>query len=139
MDCPRCGQPQVTEPACPRCGVVFAKLAAARPRHAPSAAAPSEKTAKASGMGVALSALGLALALVAGLVGLRPWQKSQARPATRPAHAEAFPENPPPADLEEAPLPVASTPSMTMPMARVESARVGDADRENAEAVARRL
>jgi hypothetical protein len=28
MTCPKCGQTGVTEPSCPRCGVVFAKLKA---------------------------------------------------------------------------------------------------------------
>src|SRR5258708_4175036 len=45
MVCPRCGQTDVQEPACPRCGVVFAKLRPPRERAPvpePSPPAPPE-------------------------------------------------------------------------------------------------
>jgi tetratricopeptide (TPR) repeat protein len=45
--CPRCGQAEVSGPACPRCGVVLAKARQPRPRPAPAAV---EEAPRSSGM-----------------------------------------------------------------------------------------
>jgi tetratricopeptide (TPR) repeat protein len=65
--CPRCGHGDVSGPACPRCGVVFAKARAARPR--PAAAPVADEPPRSSAMHwlllLAAVAAGGALALLA--------------------------------------------------------------------------
>lgn len=80
MDCPRCGHAGVAEDSCPRCGVVFAKLAAVRPR-APTAATPPRVTRAFPWRGMLLSSAGLVALITAAL--LRP-TRSTPVPAVPP-------------------------------------------------------
>jgi len=70
MQCPRCGQAEVTEPACPRCGVIFAKIRAPRAQ-APRPTVSPEPARRRSLEGLWLS-LGIVLLVAAGyLLGTR--------------------------------------------------------------------
>jgi tetratricopeptide (TPR) repeat protein len=147
MDCPRCGQPGVTEPACPRCGVIVAKARAARATSISRPAVPpvpaySEPAAEVrEGPGVLVLVVGGALLLVAGAVGHRLWERTHRRPAVAAAAlgSEAVPVrttrgvDPP----EQGPPPsLLIVPPPAMAELRVE---VPDADRGRADALVRRL
>src|SRR5215470_1632104 len=89
-DCPRCGQPGVTEAACPRCGVIVAKarpratapgpaLPAARPSPIGLDAAPGPSESRGPGALTIVVAAGLMV--VAGAVGSRQWDRLHRAPA----------------------------------------------------------
>jgi hypothetical protein len=111
MDCPRCGQVDVTGAECPRCGVLVAKARSPRtPRASPS---PAVRRSAATGsrakavIGV-LAAWGALLALVAWFVA-RPPRAAHAPQAVAPAPVAAVPagddpvRDEPPADLRPVP------------------------------------
>src|SRR5262252_822296 len=82
MDCPRCGQPAVAEPICPRCGVIVAKARDRRavprePAPPPPAAAEEEAPSGMPAWSLLVMALGLGMT---GFVGLRDWQKAHRPP-----------------------------------------------------------
>src|SRR4051794_32880129 len=88
MDCPRCGFAGAEGPACPRCGVVFAKL---RPRAPiPPAEAPLDVRVDEPASGPSWTLLLLVFAL--GLsVGVIAWLRSAARSGPeRPASHAAL-------------------------------------------------
>jgi tetratricopeptide (TPR) repeat protein len=136
----------VTDPACPRCGVIVAKARAARPISAPPpAAGPSAMYAEApasvrEGPGPLVLVVGGALLLVAGAVGHRVWERAHRptastgaaggeRPPVRTAAGVTpLAEGPPPSLMIVPPPPIAEL--------RLE---VPDADRGRAEALVRRL
>src|SRR5437868_9645975 len=90
MDCPRCGQPGVTDAACPRCGVIVAK---ARPRAGAPASSAVRTTSTSghdrvwmeedvpSGASTLKIVLAAALFVVAGAVGSRQWDRLHRRAA----------------------------------------------------------
>ncbi len=135
MICPRCGPPEVDEPSCPRCGVVFAKLSSRARPPLPSVAAP-EAPAESQGGGQGwIVALLVALAM-AGTAGF--WLR-----APRPRHATATATLPIPAPpaATEAPLdapPPATTP-ITLPPLHVDTASIPPVDRQAATDLAARL
>src|SRR5919197_5613115 len=110
--CPRCAQPLAGEPACPRCGVIFAKLKDRTVRAAPElpAATPPETATELSpdtrvGLPWGL-VVGVAALLIAGAVGL-PRLRSPLKPAERsegPALASGL-EAPGQATAEDVPPP----------------------------------
>jgi len=147
MDCPRCGQPAVTDPTCPRCGVVVAKArarAAATPagpdRPAPSPAWEEESPAEGSPGRLKLI-VAAALLVVAGAIGSRQWDRLHRSPGAerrvvagdagaRPAgHAPALDAPPTFSAPIEVPLQNLSTSAIQVP----------DADRGRAEDLVRRL
>lgn len=129
MTCPRCGQSDVVEAACPRCGVVFAKLRD-RPTTRPAPAA--ERASPERGAGPGLLAAIVIVAALAGLVGV--WRLGRpARPAPpppRPAEetplAAALPTEapPPPAALPAAGVPVTLSPVDAGALSEVEQRTV---------------
>lgn len=138
MACPRCGFDGESAPgaACARCGVVFAKIGATRPRPTPivpRASAPGSGSGR-GGMWILLAAVGAIAAF-----GLYVWK----RPATPPiadagplqtlaaaARSEALP---PPPSLAPLAVPEAVEPITFQPEA------VPAADRAEAESIVRRL
>jgi tetratricopeptide (TPR) repeat protein len=82
MDCPRCGAKAVAQDACPRCGVVFAKLQAPRAR---PPARPAPQPPPAGGPSPLVTLLGLvALVLAAAVV----WRWSGSAAPGAPAAAQ---------------------------------------------------
>src|ERR1043166_37001 len=78
MDCPRCGQPAVADPICPRCGVIVAKARSGRPASPrPPVTAADEDPQRA---GMLVPTLTVAALLVAGVVCLRLWQRIHPSP-----------------------------------------------------------
>ncbi|MGH7534185.1 MAG: hypothetical protein ACREMG_01225, partial [Gemmatimonadales bacterium] len=100
MDCPRCGQTAVTEPACTRCGVIYAKLRPSRPRPAAVDPAPTDET-EARGRGILrwlleAAAVGLALGAAFWLFRNPPAPPRRPdRPPTPPAPSLPGPLLPP--------------------------------------------
>jgi tetratricopeptide (TPR) repeat protein len=147
MDCPRCGQPAVTEAACPRCGVIVAK---ARPRGtAAGAPAPArvtsgrpedparEPSGGPSGLTIVVAA---ALLVVAGAVASRQWDRlhrrrestaDPTRPLPQSGNAGRVPEGPPPSLSVPLEVPVQNL--------RLPTDQVPDADRGRADDLVRRL
>ena len=141
MDCPRCGLPAVAEPACPRCGVVFAKLASARPRPARTPPPPAPPPPSGGGgSGLAGTLLGVAAILAVGFFAIRTFGKAEPPPAA-PAGAPAAASDVAPAGpLPELPPPALEAISLPPPAAvEVETARVDEADRARAQNLALRL
>ena len=135
MDCPRCGQTGLEhDPACPRCGVVFAKLRSARPRPR----LPSEEPSPTGGGSVllmVLAALGIVAVVVLAVQQLRI---PNALPTPPPFRASpAFSRSAPPVAPA---LPVA-TPATSVPVEEIlaASAALPDADRQAAEALVVKL
>src|SRR5262245_33494401 len=96
MDCPRCGHAAVPEDSCPRCGVVFAKLAAHR-RRTPTASEPAG-SAHGVSLGWILPVAGVLVALLAvALIRVaRPAPPSEAVPASsRAESSRTSPTTPP--------------------------------------------
>lgn len=134
MTCPRCGQTDVPEdePACRRCGVVFAKLRAPRTRPEvvpPATAEPPPDRGYGSLVGPVL--------LVVALMGGALWWSKHRAPAgggpRSPAPAAALPQV-----VAEAPAPslvVAPPPSA----APVESSGIPEADLKMANSLATRV
>ncbi|HET9315813.1 MAG TPA: tetratricopeptide repeat protein, partial [Vicinamibacteria bacterium] len=139
--CPRCGFEGGGAPAaaCERCGVVFAKMGAARPR--PAATRPATPPARraASGRGGAWI-LGAAIAAAGGF-GLYVWLRPPA-PVEAPAVAADAPEAVPAARAEAEPsLPPPSLEPLAGPAEPIAlpAEAVPAADREQAETLVRRL
>lgn len=139
MDCPRCGQTGVEDdPACPRCGVVFAKLRAAgpRPRLQSEVVAPAPAAGGGSRLSVILPALGIVAVAVLAVQRLRiPEALPSPQPA--PARASPVPRGSPAAQL----APPVATPASAVPVEeiRAASAALPDADRQAAETLVVKL
>lgn len=138
MDCPRCGLPDVTAPACPRCGVIFAKLGASRPR--PSLPAPPSRPAPAN-QGGSSGRLWLVLGAIAlgALAALATRSRAPLPAAGRPK-AEVAPSS----RVEprvEAPLPPPTLPSASRApdAVRIVEAGLLEADRATADALVHRV
>ena len=121
MDCPRCGAPAVTTPACPRCGVIVSKArptaareerierwraaaAATRPRHGgdPAEGAPEEVAAPADGgMRWPRSSRSSSRSRSAGRRPARRTRRRVARALGAVATADAADAPPPPAAAVE--------------------------------------
>jgi hypothetical protein len=143
MDCPRCGQPGVTEAACPRCGVIVAK--ARTPRPAPAAAPgqetpSSEETPPRGGLGGLGMGLIAALLVLSGAVGSRLWERAHRgrpsasvdeRPTTGTPAAAPITDVPPPSIAIPSPPPLRDF--------QLDTGQVPDADRTLAEGLVRRL
>src|SRR5258708_18500652 len=100
MVCPRCGQTDVQEPACPRCGVVFAKLRPPRERAPvpePSPPAPPEDhSPRRRTLVLEIYALAMTVALGAWLLRRPPAPTTPvAGPATPPPPIAPPPSGPP--------------------------------------------
>lgn len=144
MDCPRCGLAAVAEPVCPRCGVVFAKLQAARPRPRPAAAledSPAEREKGPAGGWVGTVG-GLLAIVVGGFIAIRAFQKPSAKPATASSGARqetAVPAAPAGASAE---VPAPQFSELAIPRAeeiKVDTAQASADDRARAENLSRRL
>src|SRR5260221_1804041 len=97
MDCPRCGQTGVEDdPACPRCGVVFAKLRTAGPRPRLQSEIVAPPPAGGSRLWLILPAVGMVAGVVfAGPPPPIPHPQPSPPPFSAPAAGAAFPEAPP--------------------------------------------
>jgi tetratricopeptide (TPR) repeat protein len=141
MDCPRCGQPGVTEAACPRCGVIVAKARAPRgsATAAPVKTAPDTAPATRSGPpGLVLVVAG-ALLLLAVAVGHRLWQRSH-RPPPGSSADLAPPAVPVRADMGAGAAIDAPPPSMAIVAPPISEVRdVPDGDRTRVEKLIRQL
>jgi tetratricopeptide (TPR) repeat protein len=121
--------------ACPRCGVIFAKI---RARSAPPPAtiyAPAEDPPSAFSWG---NVLALVVVVVCGVVG---WRGLRAPAPSSPAAAEAesrAPRLPPDAGMPPPPT-LASVPAPAPESIRVETAGMGEEDRQKATALALRM
>src|SRR5258706_7287965 len=102
MDCPRCGQTGVEDaPACPRCGVVFAKLRTAGPRPRLQSEIVAPPPAGGSRLWLILPAVGIVAVVLFALLRLRI-PDPQPNPPPFPARAAA-PGFPKAATLPSAP------------------------------------
>ena len=139
MDCPRCGQTGVSDPTCPRCGVVFAKLGAQVDRRHPRPPAgphperragwPPERPARRSSS--PWTWLVLVAAVAAGAAAVLAVRHPAPRPAALPSSAPQAAA----ADLPPAPtLPPPEAPVAAPPL-ELKGPDVDAADRE----LARRL
>lgn len=106
MTCPRCGQPDVAEPACPRCGVVFAKLTASQPR-------ATRPTPPAPAPGLSLPAISLGL-IALGLLAWLGLERLRVRP-TAPAASVSSAADPAPEVSAPAPPPDSVPPPSLAP------------------------
>src|SRR5688572_24785726 len=144
MDCPRCGLAAVAEPVCPRCGVVFAKLQAARPRPRPAAVvedAPDEREKGPAGGWVGTVGGLLAIA-VGGFIAIRAFQKPSAKPATASSGARQETAAPAAPAGTSAAVPAPQFAELGLPRAeeiKVDTAQASDDDRARAENLSRRL
>ena len=136
MDCPRCGSPGVTTPACPRCGVIVAK---ARPRAAPPERAlmhedvEERASAGANRWWMAAGAIALVLAFAIGRKSTRVTERPAPRAeAPETASAMAGAEPPPAADAPPPSLP-------TTAEIKAEVKGLSEADRLQADALVRHL
>ncbi|PYQ24983.1 MAG: hypothetical protein DMF79_00350, partial [Acidobacteria bacterium] len=137
MDCPRCGQTGADGPACPRCGVVFAKLRADRaapglpPARELPPAGPRRPAARLS---LILAGLGLAAVAALAFVVLRPRPpRARLSQGPGPALAPAGPARPIAAvPRMEMPPPAPATP-LPIQELRAASEELPDADRRAAE------
>lgn len=135
MDCPRCGAPEVTTPACPRCGVIVAK---ARPRAERSDAGPAAEPAAPPPDGVsrwwvAPGVLALVISFAVGRKSMRA-RAGVAGPTPAPAAADPLlPMPPPPA------APAFFSPPPTAALIQAEVGGLSEADRLQSEALVRHL
>jgi hypothetical protein len=109
MDCPRCGHAAVPEDSCPRCGVVFAKLAAHR-RRTSTAGEPARSARGVSTRWVLLAGGGLVALLAVALIRIpRPARPAEAIPASsRTKSARSLPTTPPSLAPEHSPEPTSA-------------------------------
>jgi hypothetical protein len=134
MDCPRCGYAGIAETSCPRCGVVFAKLASARSRASAATPPPARRTKRGSQRGL-LVPLGILLVVVvvAALAAPR-------RPAPTASHAPAAASAPEPmlpaAPTEPTPAPQSISPP---PREAFQRPAVGADDRTLAQELVQRV
>jgi tetratricopeptide (TPR) repeat protein len=103
MTCPRCALADVTEPGCPRCGVVFAKLAA-RPEPAATVPRPTRRSAGAGRAAWPWVALGIAVLAAGAAVFAR--REPAARP-TAPTAPVVMPVAAPDTSADSLPPPPA--------------------------------
>ncbi len=135
MDCPRCGEPDVSDPECPRCGVIVAKARLPRPRPEPAANEPApteEAPSRRRGLPVLLL-VGLAAALWAlWRAGTPPpapeppsvRETSAAPPASSPGVEPGLPLPPPPPIAESAVTEPVELPDDTAETDRATAARL---------------
>jgi len=139
MDCPRCGQTGVDSPSCPRCGVVFAKLAAGpRPRPRPTPLPPARPGASRASL--VLPALALVAVAAVGVLRLRA-PEAPATPPPLPAEPARDEPSSHPAEGVEVPPPELALPELLpspSPLPLPEDA-FPEADRRAAEALAEKL
>jgi tetratricopeptide (TPR) repeat protein len=132
MDCPRCGEPDVSDPECPRCGVIVAKARSPRPRPEPAATEPEPAEMPSSrraglpvlllvGLAAALWALWRADAPPPGPPTLR---ETSAAPPPRPDAEPLAPLPPPPLIAESAPIDPVELPDDTAAADRATAARL---------------
>src|SRR5262245_32995956 len=90
MTCPRCGLPEVSDPVCPRCGVVFAKIRdrATRPARR-SPAPPVEVEPVPASLAQGYTRMILPALLLCGALGGGIW--ATARHLSRPSPPAAPP------------------------------------------------
>ena len=152
MTCPRCGQGEVESPACPRCGVIFAKL---RPPKA-EPRIPAASAASSTHSPIAGRVLLLGLAVLAGALFLARRPGPPPPPAATPGPSsdpapEAAPllpamtaeaaSSPPPAAVlpPSASLPDADAETFVLLAGRLQArARISAPDLESGEALLRR-
>jgi tetratricopeptide (TPR) repeat protein len=136
MDCPRCGEPDVSSRECPRCGVILAKARAPRPRPPAREAEPTSWRRRAS----SLLLVGLALAAAVWAIRRPPASDSPPRPEATVALPPAGP--PPRADPRGA-VPRPTEPAPTPRERPVDPVVLPDqgaaADRATAERLSSRL
>ena len=132
MNCPRCGQTDVTQAACPRCGVIFAKLAAPRPR-------PQQPSLRQEPRIPAWSArLVLAVGAVVFVALAAAAWRSPRPPAALPAASdrEAVPDDPGPA---AAPAPASRPAPADPPSVAIQQTGLSAEDRALAEDLTERV
>lgn len=145
MDCPRCGQTGVEDdPACPRCGVVFAKLRAAgpRPRLQSEVAAPIPVAEGGSRLSIILPAIGIVAVAVLAVQRLRTPEAQPSPPTARARASAASPGSvPAPLPRTQVAAPPVATPPSAVPIEeiRAASAALPDADRQAAESLVAKL
>jgi hypothetical protein len=141
MDCPRCGQTNVVEPSCPRCGIVFARWkpeSARAPRSRPRLDEEPEPQPSA----VRSILLPTALLVAVAAAAIATLRSNPASPVPSPdlpapgkplaALAQAIPPPPPP--------PIATTPAVPPTEdLKTEGNGFSDADRTMAEDLAARI
>jgi tetratricopeptide (TPR) repeat protein len=141
MNCPRCGQSDVEEPACPRCGVIFARLkpVAARPPRSQATPPPEDDQPRSSPLRAVLLPAALLVVLASvGFLTLRSPRVPAPTSVIPPADARAA--RAAPAGISLPPLPAAAAPSPPAPAElKVDGAGVSDADRAAAEALAAKI
>lgn len=132
MNCPRCGQTNVAQPTCPRCGVIFEKLAAPRPRPQPRSGPRDSPNQPSSGRLVL--ALGAVLLTALGAAAWRAVRTPVAPPPASDPERLADPPTPPQ-------TPAASSRSSPAPLPSVatEEAGLSAEDRALAEDLTRRV
>jgi tetratricopeptide (TPR) repeat protein len=137
MTCARCGFAEAEGSVCSRCGVVFAKLAAARPRPAPRANVPAPETASAKGLhGLGFLALGVATLGAIAFIVVRQRPAPTPTDAPKPIPAPAAVAAPQPQDL---PPPPPVIPAAPPPITEVEAGRIADEDAVLAEELGARV
>ena len=92
-DCPRCGQANPGSVACPRCGVIFAKI---RPRTPPQVAADADSDDVQSAFPWG-NAIAVVLVVVSGVAAWRTLRAPVRPPKTPVAESRTPHESPPPA------------------------------------------
>lgn len=150
MDCPRCGQPDVTDAACPRCGVIFAKLRP--PPRPPTEAPPSARPDPPGGSGRGVGRVVLEAAAVGVAVGIAFWMfRHPPAPPERkdsapllPPPSLAPPRTPPPAPMRivvDRPPSALELPQTlpSAPPAKIDAEGIPEADVKAANALAERL
>lgn len=133
--CPRCAQADVDGPSCPRCGVVFAKLAAHESADR-RARRPAPPPRRGSGSPWPWLALGLAAVVAAAAAVVRPAGSARPLPPAAPVAAVV------PVRLDVADLPPPTLAAADVPAPRpidLTATALNDADAERARALSIRL
>lgn len=149
MTCPRCGLPDVEEPACPRCGVIFAKLHAPRSQAPASPSPPDAPTLQPEDDGPSRARwrLPLELAVVGAAVVLAVWfyknppslsRRSSLPPVDPLSAAPSAPLSTPGPALPPLDLALPATPSPPAPL-KAEASGLSSADADRANALLDRL
>lgn len=138
MECPRCGAPEVTTPACPRCGVIVAKARPIAPRAEPVEAAPAEGLPDARGISrwwLAVGGIALVIAFAVGRKSARPPAPPAAATETPTADAARADEAGPP----PAPAAAVFSPPPSAADIKADVEGLSEADRQQADALVRHL
>jgi tetratricopeptide (TPR) repeat protein len=133
--CPRCGQADPGPVACPRCGVIFAKL---RARSAPAASTPQLNDDTSS----RFSWWNVGAVLLVTVCGVAGWRnlRSPATPGAAARAAEARPSRPEAPSAAEPPPPtLAAALAVPSEAVKVEAAGMSDEDRAKADAIVHRM